>query len=427
MAIKRIHRLAYVTGQSAVTHAGSTYLSSYSYQLVKHPSIFFPEVTLALTLVEGVVDRDDSRLVALSNVANGEVLSLPNSKKRLTRWLLQWPAIWECIREADVVCVTMPTESGFLAAMASRLARKPLLVQVIGDWREAVLYAGRSSPPVRTFKSWIAEWMTRLTLRAARLIFTQGQVLFEKCAAINPVATRSDIVHTTLAEGTFARREKGGFHDPVRILSVCRLAPGKGLNILASAIRSLREKGLRLEWWCVGEGPAANTLKELTESLGISDCVRFFGHVLHGRDLFELYRQSDMFVLPSFHEGIPNVILEAMANSMPVVSTDVGSIRQVIAHGVEGVLLPAGEPQLLADAIYRVVSNYEMAHEMGRAAYERAKRYKPDVFSGQHRRLIESAFGPISLPEPVDVGQRMPESAGAFSREYAVQTPESTD
>ena len=396
---EELHRLCYVSGHPVTEIGMSIYLSRDSYRLVYYPSAFFPEVTLAFAHVEEAAAANDSHLVPFSALANAKILKLPATTKRWRRWVRQSPVLWRCVREADVVCVTMPNESSFLAAVVCRLTRHPYFVQVIGDWREAVLYAGRSSP-VRTFKSWLAEWMTRLTLRGARLVFTQGRVLFEKCAAINPAATQSDIVHTTLTEGTFARRENGSFHDPVRILSVCRLARGKGLDILAAAVRSLREKGLRLEWWCLGDGPATVALKRLNESLGISECVRFFGHVLHGPELFELYRQSDIFVLPSFHEGIPNVVLEAMANSMPVVATNVGSIPQVIVDGVEGLLLPPGEPQLLADAIYKVASNYKMAQEMGRAAYEKARQYKPDVFSEQHRRLIETAFGRISAPEP---------------------------
>ena len=81
---------------------------------------------------------------------------------------------------------------------------------------------------------------------------------------------------------------------------------------------------------------------DLTKELNVSESVRFMGYVHHGPDLFELYRQTDIFLLPSFHEGIPNAILEAMAHSMPIVTTNVGGLSSVITDGVEGILISAG-------------------------------------------------------------------------------------
>ena len=89
------------------------------------------------------------------------------------------------------------------------------------------------------------------------------------------------------------------------------------------------------------------------------------GYVHHGPDLFQLYRRADIFVLPSFHEGIPNAILEAMAHSMPIVATNVGSLSSVITDGIEGILIPAGKPQLLADAISRMATDHVSARLYG--------------------------------------------------------------
>jgi glycosyltransferase involved in cell wall biosynthesis len=321
-----------------------------------------------------------------------QVLPAPGSRPLC--WLMQWQILKDSIRNADLVCVNIPDESAFLAALVCRLLKKPLLVQVLGDWKKAVLFAG---PPglSRNLKSWLAQWMTRIAVRFATLVFTQGRALFAQCREINPSATQSDMVHSTVMEEAFFQRPPLEFHAPIRILTVCRLEPGKGLDVLARSIRTLLGDGLQVEWWCVGQGPSERDLRLLIGSLGISARVKFAGYVPHGPKLFTYYRQADIFVLPSFHEGIPNVILEAMAHSLPIVASDVGSIRQVITNGVEGVLVPPGDSKSLAQTIHRLASDWSCAHWMAKAALRKARNYTADSFAPLHRRLIETAFGTI--------------------------------
>jgi glycosyltransferase involved in cell wall biosynthesis len=380
-------------------NAGSSYLSHYSFRIVYYPTAYFPEVTLVAPSAPISTLPEGSNRVAVSKLENMKVRPLPAPNLRPLRWLRQWLVLWDCIGKADVVCANIPEESGFLAAVICKLRKKPLLVQVLGDWEIAVLFAGRPGI-IRTIKSWFGEWMTRVTVRAASLVFTQGQALLEKCALLNSAATQSAFAHSTVTDEVFFENNLVGFHQPLRILTVCTLEPRKGLQVLAGALRSLLVRGLSFEWWCVGRGPSEQALKELTKSLGISESVKFIGYLPHGPELFQLYREADIFVLPSFHEGIPNAILEAMANSMPIVTTDVGSLRQVITDGVEGVLIPSGEPQLLAHAISGLAQDPDTAKLMGRAAYRRVQDYRAGAWSQAHHSLIETVFGTIEPTRP---------------------------
>jgi glycosyltransferase involved in cell wall biosynthesis len=396
---KKIQRLCYVSGQPAEKDAESWYLSGYSLRIVYYPTAYFPDVTLVAPLASAGTVPDGRNRVSVSQLENMRVRVLPAPNFRPLRWLRQWPVLWDCIGKADLVCANIPEESGFLAAVICKFRKKPLLVQVLGDWRIATLFAGRPGI-VRTTKSWFGEFMTRVTVRVADLVFTQGQTLFQKCASLNPGATQSAMVHSTVTEGTFFEGNAARFHEPLRILTVCRLEPGKGLEVLAKSLQNLLNRGLEFEWWCVGQGPSEQALKDLTKSLKISESVNFTGYAHHGPDLFKFYRQADIFVLPSFHEGIPNAVLEAMAHSMPIVASDVGSLRQVITDQVEGVLIPAGEPGLLADAISWLAQDPDSAKLMGRAAYRRVQDYRAGTWSHLHRSLIEAVFGPIETTEP---------------------------
>jgi glycosyltransferase involved in cell wall biosynthesis len=400
-ADNKIRRLCYVSGQPAAEDAESWYLSNYSFRIVYYPTAYFPDVTLVAPLAPAGALRAGSNRVAVSILENMKVRVLPSSNLRPLRWLRQWPVLWDCIGKADLVCANIPDESGFLAAVICKLKNKPLLAQVLGDWRIATLFAGRPGI-TRTIKSWFGEWMTRVTVRNAKLVFTQGHALFDKCASLNPEATQSALVHSTVTEEAFFESNAAQFHEPLRILTVCRLEPGKGLDVLARALHSLLSQGLQLEWRCVGQGPAERALKDLAETLKISESVKFMGYVQHGPDLFQLYRRADIFVLPSFHEGIPNAILEAMAHSMPIVTTNVGSLGRVITDGIEGILIPAGEPRMLADAISRMATDHASARLMGQAACRKARRYRADAYSQEHQSLIEAAFGAIEPARTLD-------------------------
>jgi glycosyltransferase involved in cell wall biosynthesis len=413
MSVK-IRRLCYVSGQPAAKDAEFWYLSNYSFRIVYYPTVYFPDVTLVAPLAPAGTLQEGPNRVAVSRLENMRVRVLPSPNLRPLRWLQQWPVLWDCIGKADLVCANIPDESGFLAAVICKLKKKPLLVQVLGDWRIATLFAGRQGI-IRTIKSWFGEWMTRVAVRAANLVFTQGQTLFQKCASLNPGATQSALVHSTVTEEAFFERNAASFHEPLRILTVCRLEPGKGLDVLARALQNLLIRGLQLEWWCVGQGPGEQTLKDLLETLKISESVKLTGYVHHGPDLFQLYRRADIFVLPSFHEGVPNAILEAMAHSMPIVTTNVGSLSNVIADGVEGILIPAGKPQLLADAVLRMATDHASARLMGQAACRKARRYRADAFSQEHQSLIESTFGAIEPTQALDANCDLRSSAAVLN------------
>jgi glycosyltransferase involved in cell wall biosynthesis len=393
---KTIRRLCFVAGHPVVQNGDKTYVSPCSLRLLYSPSHLFRQVILpAPPALHGELDEAANRVQLFKHM---QVRLLPAPKNRLLRWLRQWPVLWRCIGESDVVCANIPEEASFLSALICTIRRKRLLVQVLGDWAEAA-WLNCGTGFARRLKTRSARFMAGAVVRSADLIFTQGQDLAAKCERQNPGAVKSAFVHSNVTDDAFFSRNFRAFHDRLRLLSVCTLEPRKGLHVLARSVRILLSRGIKVEWWCVGRGPMQTELPAMAASLGISDSVRFLGYVPHGSELFRLYREADVFVLPSFHEGIPHVILEAMANSMPIVSTTVGSIPEVITDGIEGILLAPGDPESLAQALQHLVSHPEIAARMGKAAFQKASQYEADALARSHRVLIETAFGKIDSDE----------------------------
>jgi colanic acid/amylovoran biosynthesis glycosyltransferase len=134
------------------------------------------------------------------------------------------------------------------------------------------------------------------------------------------------------------------------VLAVGRLVSVKGHGVLLEAIARLGEAGQPVTATIVGDGPRRASLERLARRLAIDDRVAFAGAVGQD-DIGRFYEDADVFCLPSFLEGIPVVLLEAMAFGVPVVASQITGIPELIEHGRSGLLVRPGRPDLLADAL----------------------------------------------------------------------------
>lgn len=134
--------------------------------------------------------------------------------------------------------------------------------------------------------------------------------------------------------------------------SAGRLAPMKGFGHLVDAAAILKSRGLDFELRIAGLGSELVPLEAYVRLLGLHECVRFVGHV---EDMRSFYAELDVFMLPSVStEGLPLVVLEAMAMGVPVVATDLAGTPEVIDDAVNGLLVPPGDPAAIATALMRL-------------------------------------------------------------------------
>lgn len=176
------------------------------------------------------------------------------------------------------------------------------------------------------------------------------------------------------------------------LLSVAQLKEKKGLAYLIDATRTLADRGVDVDVEIVGEGPLRAQLEAQVEALGLGDRVRFSGVLPHDR-VVARYGEATAFVLPCVtasdgdRDGIPNVILEAMAMGVPVVSTRHSGIPEAITDGEHGLLVPTGDADALADAVESLLGDPDRRTAMGEAGRRRAA----DAFDVEVnvRRLLE--------------------------------------
>jgi len=163
---------------------------------------------------------------------------------------------------------------------------------------------------------------------------------------------------------------------PWQLLCVASLQEYKGQRYLIEACHILRQQGLDFECRLVGRGKDRPKLERQIAELGLSDCVHLLGPKSQD-EVADLMTAADAFVLPSVvqssgkMEGIPVVLMEALASELPVVGTRISGIPELVEDGVSGLLVPPRDAQALADALLRLYHNRAEAAAMGRRAREK--------------------------------------------------------
>lgn len=161
--------------------------------------------------------------------------------------------------------------------------------------------------------------------------------------------------------------------DGVRILMVGRLADGKGFDVLLEALEQLPAEELSV--YLVGDGPQREALEREIERRGFKDTVALLGY---RSDVPAIMAACDVFVLPSYREGTPRVITEAMASGLPVVATDIAGIPEQVADGHSGYLIPPGDETALANRLEELVTSRERRQAFGTAGRERVTRFSDE-------------------------------------------------
>ncbi len=155
-----------------------------------------------------------------------------------------------------------------------------------------------------------------------------------------------------------------------RVGTVARLCPEKSLNVLIHAASRVIDEEEGVVFLIIGDGKERAHLEELAADLNLKEHVRFLGE---RRDIPEILRCLDIAVLSSREEVFPLFLLEAMASGLPVVSTRVGSIDEIVVDGETGLLVESGDHEALAQSIIRLIRDGDRRFKMGRAGEERAR------------------------------------------------------
>ena len=182
------------------------------------------------------------------------------------------------------------------------------------------------------------------------------------------------------------------------ILSAGRLVEKKGFPDLLRALAFLKEAGLRFRCEIYGDGPMREELQDATGRLGLSAEVELVGE-LRQQELVPVLQRADIFALAPFitedgdRDGVPNVLVEAMACGVPVVSTEVGGVPELVKHGCNGLLARPHDARGIADALALLLEDKQLRQQLGEAARRTVMEHF-DVRSAANRLATLFGFAP---------------------------------
>lgn len=183
-------------------------------------------------------------------------------------------------------------------------------------------------------------------------------------------ADRAFVCHNGVDLRVWTARDAAARSGGVRVITVGRLHEGKGHDVLIRAFARVVQEGVEGTLEVIGEGPARESLERLVDELGMSGKVTLPGSMAETQ-VRERLLASDVFALASHSEGLGVVYMEAMATGMAAVGTAVGGTLEIITDGVDGLLVPPGDVEAMADALKRVMTDRSLRERLAMAGRRR--------------------------------------------------------
>jgi glycosyltransferase involved in cell wall biosynthesis len=273
----------------------------------------------------------------------------------------------------DAAMIFGPHPVALAFALLTRRTGVPLVIGVRHDYPEYI----RQRLPGRGW-GWAVPAASWLDLAFRRLARTAPAVVVGPELGRRYARAGGDVLETgvslvpaaeVVSPAAALAREWGG---ELRCLSVGRLAAEKNPLLLIETIAELRRHDPRWRLVIAGEGPLRPAVERAIATSGLESAVELTGEVPNGPPLWELYRRSHAFLHVSLTEGLPQVLVEAQAAGVPIVATDVGSVREALGNGARGLIVPPRNAHAAAVALARLASDPELRRSLVLAGTQRA-------------------------------------------------------
>lgn len=323
------------------------------------------------------------------------------------RLVSMWPSFVRFVRGIDVLHCRIPTPAAVFLYALARFMRRPTFCLVVSD-----LAALRPSMPYRGLKraAWRAytafeeqnvQWMADHSLT-----FANGAALAGKHSRSNNLVIETRT--TTIDASDFFVREDTCAERPIRILTVSRIDPRKGLRILPEVIQRLVDRGCDVTIDVIGPPVGApgeaerRAIDDDASARGLTHRFHLIGAVPL-EQLLRRYRDYDLFVLPTLPgEGIPRVLLEAMATGLPLVTTRVAGIPSLVVHESNGLLVDAPSAASVEQAVWRLIHDAPLRRRLIANGYETARSHTLEVEAARMMTIVSARLG-VALRQPAPV------------------------
>jgi glycosyltransferase involved in cell wall biosynthesis len=374
--------LGYVTPVRAFSNAGDIFMQAASGRVAEALAKHFEKVYVCARIVQGPPPAPfDFPL----NAPNFELVAQPFWGTTLGSLFHFWgiaQAYVRTCRRVDVLLVRGMCPYAAVLYLCAMAFRKPICHWIVGD-PIALLQTGTRNGPVQDFFALLYALQDRFFTRLGRWLTNGALICNGRELARAYASPRTiEIVSSTIRENEFFPRTDTCQDSIVRILFVGFIRPEKGIEYLLEGV-SLLKTSVPWELEIVGprDFPAySEKLDGLAGTLGIRERIRWSGYVPNGKPLFDRMRAADLLVLPTLSEGTPHVLVEARANGLPCISTNVGGVPTTVTDGYDALLVPPKDARALARAIKRLAGDGDLRRALIRNGLLAARKQTLDQF-----------------------------------------------
>ena len=318
-----------------------------------------------------ILTSENIQIIEINDYKNRN-FNLFNAFSRLPQ---QFITISQQLSRHDVIFVMMPTYRAVFAALAGKLWAKPVILYSGNDWENEIKLSYK-------WQHWIGQlmfhpyllissWAEKAAMKAAKIRLFNGFNLMEKYQSYPGMTLETKPLIDLGIEDIYYREDscKG---KEIKLVCVANVQKGKGFEYLLDSMAQLVKKKNNLSLDIVGNLNHFHALeiKDWWRKLNLENFVRFRGYINHGSELLDIYREGDIFILPTLCEGFPRVLFEAMAQSLPIITTNIPNIKERLGDKGLVYYVSPQNSEAIAQAIETIITNSQLRKSLIRKGHE---------------------------------------------------------
>jgi len=302
-------------------------------------------------------------------------------------------------KKYDIINTYFAIPTGPLGLFLSAVSGKPNVLNILGG--DIYDPTKNSSPHRHAF----LRYAVRNILNASSAVVTESNNIKDCAIRYYKPSKEINVVPVGIPLPRLAhtdRKELSLKKDGNYLVSVGRFVKRKGYTFLLKSLKILKDAGIAPRLILIGDGPERENLEKEATELGITGSVMFTGDI-NDEKKFQFLEASDIYVLPSIHEGFGIVLLEAMYAGLPIAATNNGGQTDIVKEMKNGLLVPPKDPEALAKAIETLLNNNELRASIAKYNKEDVKNYNISGIANRYldlyNRTIAKCVGDASVPE----------------------------
>lgn len=347
-----------------------------------------PGKVQVISRLERLYSSDNLSEITIDNVTFTPIKGLKFSKAFSVHLLDNLKLITTSIRSADFLVIRSPSFLGLFSMSINTIMRKPYFVEVVGDGKEALLTSKeKPSIPFKIFVNFCNIINKYHIKHALGAIYVTKKALQEKYPTLG-ISEYASNVEVSI-------KDKKLEYSDFEVKGICKIGligsfnnPYKGIKEAIDSIHILHNKGYEIKLHILGSGSLESFYKKLLVKYGLENQVSFDGILPGGKAVTNWLENLNLYIQPSYTEGLPRSLIEAMSVGLPAIATNVGGIPELL--DTESLIRPY-DSQILAEKIEELIISQDLRYKQGVKNYTNSKNYGEEVLRIRRNNFWEKA------------------------------------